>query len=278
MTAEDAVRRYYDADPEREWRRLEASWLEFAITRHYIDRVLTPSARVLDVGGGPGRYAIALAALGHGVVLLDLSEASIELARERAAQAGVTLQSAAVGDARDLGAYEVGGYDLVLVLGPLYHLLDPLERDSVIEQSLACLKPGGHVFYAFLSRYAPIHYQLKLAPAALAESRAVIDEVLDRRRHLAPAGEGGFFTDAAFVEPDALEADLARFAMEKVALFGAEGMMAQSEAVLAGLDSAGRAAWLKLALATAETPAGLLGSEHLVFVGRSRAKVLQPGA
>ena len=66
------VRAAYDHDPEWEWRRLESGAqyrLEQLVTMHALKRHLpavTPDhpRHVLDAGGGPGRYTLALAARG----------------------------------------------------------------------------------------------------------------------------------------------------------------------------------------------------------------------
>ena len=71
----DAVRAYYAAFGEREWTRLDNpddGAVEFAITCRTLATYLPTAARVLDLGGGPGRYAIWLARRGHHVVLADL--------------------------------------------------------------------------------------------------------------------------------------------------------------------------------------------------------------
>jgi len=51
-----------------------------------------PPARVLDCGGGPGRYSIELARRGYGVTLFDLSPECLRLAQSKAQEAGVHLE------------------------------------------------------------------------------------------------------------------------------------------------------------------------------------------
>jgi 2-polyprenyl-3-methyl-5-hydroxy-6-metoxy-1,4-benzoquinol methylase len=68
----DTVRAYYAGFGEREWTRLENpedGAVEYTLTCHTLAMYLPPRARVLDIGGGPGRYAIWLAERGHRVVL-----------------------------------------------------------------------------------------------------------------------------------------------------------------------------------------------------------------
>ncbi len=86
------VEAFYDRSALTEWRRLERHRTEFAVTLRALEEHLSGlPCSVLDVGGGPGRYAIELARRGYRVTLLDLSGESLRLAREKAEQAGVSL-------------------------------------------------------------------------------------------------------------------------------------------------------------------------------------------
>ncbi|HEX6386847.1 MAG TPA: methyltransferase domain-containing protein [Anaerolineae bacterium] len=84
------VERHYYQQAQREWERLERHRTEFAVTlRALADCLPPPPATILDVGGGPGRYAIALTQRGYTVTLLDLSRNNLALARVKAQEAGV---------------------------------------------------------------------------------------------------------------------------------------------------------------------------------------------
>jgi 2-polyprenyl-3-methyl-5-hydroxy-6-metoxy-1,4-benzoquinol methylase len=94
--------------------------LEFLRTQELIRRLVPVArARILDIGGGTGVHAAWLAADGHAVHVVDLVPRHIDAA---AAREGVTAE---VGDARQLSASDES-VDVVLLLGPLYHLVEPL--------------------------------------------------------------------------------------------------------------------------------------------------------
>lgn len=67
------VKAYYDSCPEKEWERLANARLEFDINMSFLTRYIKPGDTLLDLGGGPGRYALALAQRGVEVTLCDLS-------------------------------------------------------------------------------------------------------------------------------------------------------------------------------------------------------------
>jgi 2-polyprenyl-3-methyl-5-hydroxy-6-metoxy-1,4-benzoquinol methylase len=59
--------------------------IEFAVTKHFINRYIRPGDKVLDIGGGPGRYSIYLAEKGCRMTLLDLSDENVAFAAAKAA-------------------------------------------------------------------------------------------------------------------------------------------------------------------------------------------------
>lgn len=86
------IEEYYNYQYD-EWGRLERHRVEFEITKRILDKYLPAKSRVLDVGGGPGRYSIYLAQKGHQVTLLDISEKLVEQAVKNSREAGVNLNA-----------------------------------------------------------------------------------------------------------------------------------------------------------------------------------------
>lgn len=158
---------YYDEFGDGEWERLAGDLygrLEFAETTHFLARDLPDAGRVLDVGGGAGRYACWLAERGHEVRLVDPSERQVELAREKTREHGVGASvTAAAGDVRDLDA-GTGEFDATLCLGgPLSHVLDADERARAARELRRVTAAGGPVFVSVMGLLAALQTVTRFA-------------------------------------------------------------------------------------------------------------------
>ena len=150
MTNFDRVKGYYRYFDEKN--RLISSGsgkLEFMMSMDLLKRCLPEKGTILDLGGGAGAYSVPLAAEGYKVFLADLSEELIQQAEEQNREVEHPVICNVV-NAIDLSLYNDGQFDVVLVMGPLYHLLEASERDQCIAEVNRVLKPGGIVFATFL--------------------------------------------------------------------------------------------------------------------------------
>ena len=105
--------------------------------------LLTPSAKIVDIGGGTGKYAEWLSNNGHTVFLIDPVPKHVEQAKRRAdtLKNGFHVQ---LGEARDL-RFPDNFADLVILHGPLYHLQKKTDREKAIREARRVAKLGGIV-------------------------------------------------------------------------------------------------------------------------------------
>jgi SAM-dependent methyltransferase len=143
------------ADRADEDRRLSASalgQLEFARTRELIERFLPAiPASILDVGGGSGAYSGWLAARGYSVHLVEPVPLHVEQASARSAAGSHFDVSLGHAGALPVAA---ASQDVVLLLGPMYHLSTASDRAAAWAESRRVLKPNGVVMAAAINRYA----------------------------------------------------------------------------------------------------------------------------
>ncbi len=102
--------------------------------------VLGPGARVLDLGCGPGLYALDLASRGVRVHGVDVSRRSVAHARAEAARRGVPA-TFEVGDY--LHAELAGPYDAALLVYEDVCVLSPEQRAVLLRRTREVLRPGG---------------------------------------------------------------------------------------------------------------------------------------
>jgi len=262
----DAVREHYRSDPGYEWHRLERHRTEHAVTlRALADHLPAPPARVLDCGCGPGRYAIGLAKQGYEVTLFDLSPELLVMAQENAAEAGVSFSEVVEGTATDLSCFDDAGFDAVLVMGPLYHLLDSDSRSQALVEASRVVKPGGPVLIAFISRYAGHIYGAAEDPNEAVDHPELYERV-EQTGVLPPRddGTGGFV--AYFTHPSEIQPLCADAGLNVDVLLGVEGLTSQREEKINTLTGDAWQHWVDINYRIAHDPCILGGVEHLLAV------------
>lgn len=140
---------YRRLDENSRLNRSQASRVEFLTTVEYIQRYLTPGAKILDIGAGAGAYSLHFARQGYQVSALELSDVNIAAFRQKLThQDNVDLVQ---GNALDLSRYADDSFDIVLLFGPLYHLHSQADKLRCIQEAKRVCKPGGKLFFAFIA-------------------------------------------------------------------------------------------------------------------------------
>lgn len=260
------VETYYDANPQQEWDRLERHRTEFALTMRALKRYLPGGAAILDDGGGPGRYAIALTEAGHRVTLLDLSQGNLALAQAKAAERGVQLAGLVHGNALDLNPFQEAQFDAVLMMGPLYHLLEESERARAVRESLRVLKPGGLLVTSVITRYAAIRDMAAWEPEKLPGRLQLMRRLLETGVFQSPGA--GAFTDFYCFRVFELAPWLESFDLTTLEQLGQEGIISEIEERVNGLNGEAWEAWVEINEQGGRDPAMWGQAGHLLHIGR----------
>ncbi|MFG2525996.1 class I SAM-dependent methyltransferase [Streptomyces sp. NPDC048527] len=187
--------------------------LELVRTQEILHQYLPPApATVLDVGGGPGIHAQWLTEAGYTVHVVDPVPRHVE-------QASKTGATAELGDARKLSA-ATSSYDTVLLLGPLYHLLDPTDRDQALAEALRVAKPDGLVAAAAIGRYASLFEHVATTLLDNERVEAAVKDILATGIH-EPGRKG--FTAAYFHTPAGLVEEMTTAGLTHVTIHSVEG-------------------------------------------------------
>jgi SAM-dependent methyltransferase len=198
--------------------KLEFLRVQELVRRHLPDR----SLRILDVGGAAGIHASWLAADGHTVQIVDPVPVHIEQASRAASDLDRSF-TAALGDARDLPVDD-GSVDVVLMFGPLYHLVDEVDRLRALAEARRILVPGGLLFAIGISRFASLFDGLANGMLFDPEFRQIAEREVVDGQHRNPTSRRGWFATAFFHHPDQLEAEIGGAGFDVLALYGVQGM------------------------------------------------------
>lgn len=218
---------YYDGGAEIGRLERGIGKIELERSKEIISRYLSKSTHIIyDIGGGVGVYSSWLAELGYEVHLFDLSSQAIEFARQQQLNKPI-ISKLEIADARNLDRKDESA-DIVLLMGPLYHLTEQKERVKAPARSSACLKEGGNADYFG-------YFQVWLATVGLSvygecntivEEDAFMDMVrqeLTDGQHVRPAAYPSFITRSYFHTPDALRADWQAAGLQEPRVLGVEG-------------------------------------------------------
>jgi SAM-dependent methyltransferase len=209
-----------------------------------LERLGLRRGRVLDLGCGPGRHALPLAAAGIDVTAVDTSRELIDTLCRRAAEAGVDVEALV----DDMRLFErPGAFDAVLLMWTSFGYFDD-ERDhrTVLDNALQSLEPGGWLVLDLVGletlcrTLQPVHLTEYDDGRLLIERPVLVDHntrlenewiLIDGRRaerrtwshRVWSAGEiGRLVADAGF-EVDAIDADFERtpydFEAERMIVF-----------------------------------------------------------
>ncbi len=271
-SADRIVSFYHDAD---EASRLQSGWfqLEYARTKELILRYLPPApGTIIDAGGGSGIYACWLAACGYQVHLIDPVPKHVEQARAASAeQPDLPLASAELGDARQLPHAE-NSADAVLLLGPLYHLVEREDRLTCLREAHRVLRPGGLVCGVGISHFASLLDSLTHGFFDDPKFAPILDRDLQDGQHRNSSGNPVYFTDAFFHRPGELSREFlaAGFQVLEVLPIEGPGWLARDfDRIWA--DPIQRDRLLTAVRKMEREPSVLGASSHIMAIGVKRA-------
>ncbi|OPA75366.1 hypothetical protein BVG16_22530 [Paenibacillus selenitireducens] len=161
---------------------------EFLLTLRFLDPYMIPGSSILDAGAGTGRYSFHLAEKGHMLTALDLTPKHVKLIQEKANDLNLESRiTAYLGNVMAMEGFEDHSFDVVLCMGPLYHLSNLEEWKTCMKECLRVLKPGGTIAVAYVNRAGAYLYKIKRNP-----------EVLIQQAPITVLGTDGYLDDGCF--------------------------------------------------------------------------------
>ena len=155
---------------------------KFLLSRYLHDDPMS----ILDVGGANGVYSFFLADLGHRVSLLDIAPNHIEQAEQLNAERERKLEQILLGDVQTFATS--ARYDLILLHGPLYHMIVREKRIAVLQRMKRLLKANGRILGFGINRYAGYFYGVHSGQILKEDYRQIVkEEMKNGIRHKAPS-------------------------------------------------------------------------------------------
>lgn len=154
-TTENSVIDFYN-NYDEEGRLMRKSRMpEFLTTMKYIEKYLTPGARIIEIGAGTGRYSLTLAEMGYDVTAVELVPHNIELMKKKVkANHNIKIFE---GNACDMSAFESDAYDIVLLLGPMYHLFTDADKHKALGEAIRLAKTNGVIYASYCNNDTSIY-------------------------------------------------------------------------------------------------------------------------
>lgn len=143
----ESIIEYYNNYDEDGRLKRKSHMPEYLITMRYIEKYLKPNFKIIEIGAGTGRYSIALADMGYDVTAVELVPHNINIMKKKVKpKHNIKIYE---GNACDLSFIDSDTYDIVLLLGPMYHLFTDEDKHKAIGEALRVAKTGGIVYSAY---------------------------------------------------------------------------------------------------------------------------------
>jgi protein-L-isoaspartate O-methyltransferase len=263
----DDVAKYYQSSNED--KRHAVQQLEFAVTSKLLAKYIKQPCRILELGAGSGHYTNELAQNGHTVTSVELVPSLVEASRKRLDEAGLLDQVELIaGDARQILTLAHQSYDVILAMGPFYHLVLLPDRLSLMANLIQRLNPGGLMITSHLTRTGVIGYMLTRFPSWAVDSPKQLQQILSVG-HLPDHPRNGEFRGYFTTEEEIR--DLHRSVdLEIVRLHSQDPLIGSVDEIFNQLPNELKERWTEILTQLSHQPLSLGSGRSLLCVSRKK--------
>lgn len=116
----------------------------------YLDKLSNP--KIIDIGAGTGKYSCALYEDGYDVTAVELVKHNLMTLKKKNGNI-----KAYQGNATDLSRFSDNNFDVVLLFGPMYHLISEEDKIKALSEAKRIVKNDGYIFVSYyMNDYAII--------------------------------------------------------------------------------------------------------------------------
>lgn len=153
MNTENLIKYYNKFNEDKRLTRRHGI-IEYRTTIKYINKYLNTmtNPKIIDIGAGTGAYSIPLANEGYDVTAVELIKHNLMTLKNKSNKVK-TYQ----GNAIDLSKFKDNTFDIVLLFGPMYHLISNEDKLKALSEAKRILKNNGLIFISYyMNEYAII--------------------------------------------------------------------------------------------------------------------------
>ena len=123
--------------------------------KKYLNKIKNP--KILDVGAGTGKYSIELYNMGYNVTAIELVKHNLRLIQKKCPNI-----KSYEGNAINLKKFKDNSFDMILLFGPIYHLISKEEKIKALMEAKRLVKENGFILVSYcMNDYALITYAFK---------------------------------------------------------------------------------------------------------------------
>lgn len=223
----DEVLEFYNAGAEKGRLERGLGKVELYRTKEILKKYITSTNnKVFDIGGGIGVYSSWLSEMNNEVHLLELAPSAVEYAIKNQNKNHPFI--AEVCDARNINRDDESA-DIVLLMGPLYHLQNIEDRLQVLKEAKRVLKKNGLLFSVGISKFSSTTWAL----STYGKDNNFLDDTiftnmleneLSSGIHIRPKEYPYFIAQAYFHTPLGLQKELESVGFETIQKHAIEGI------------------------------------------------------
>lgn len=237
--------------------------VEYITTMKYIHEVLNcfDSPKIIEIGAGTGRYSVSLAEEGYDVTAVELVKFNLGILKAKKSSV-----KAYQGNALDLSRFKNESFDVTLLLGPMYHLMDFQEKLKALNEAKRITKRNGILLVAYyMNEYAVLTHGFRDGHILESQANGKIDEDFHCRNQSEDLYDQVRIEDINKLNQAA--------GLERIKIFAADGPADYMRPVLNAMDEETFQLFLAYHLKTCERYELLGASSHTVDILKKVNKI-----